>query len=223
MDYPHSQKRGSDMTRAIQLTLACAAAVVATAGQVQAGPMLGFVVDGDTFQQPFRIDNTSTSGELVTRFQLELSGTGTVFDTVTGAPPNSSPGIPFTPLGGTGATTGLSSFSVVDGGTLLDINFTDFDPSEFLRWDIDVDFAAGGSVTVFGNQLIGATATIDFSDGQRLIGTLVSVPNNSLASQFTVSSVTTTPPVPEPSSIALLAIGAVGLIGYRRRKRKHAA
>ena len=29
--------------------------------------------------------------------------------------------------------------------------------------------------------------------------------------------------VPEPSTFALLATGAIGLIGYRRRKRKQAA
>ena len=32
-----------------------------------------------------------------------------------------------------------------------------------------------------------------------------------------------TAPVPEPSSLALLATGAIGLIGYRRRKMKQAA
>ena len=36
-------------------------------------------------------------------------------------------------------------------------------------------------------------------------------------------SLTTTSPVPEPSSLVLLATGAIGLIGYRRRKRKMVA
>jgi hypothetical protein len=38
-----------------------------------------------------------------------------------------------------------------------------------------------------------------------------------------VRSVPPTSPVPEPSSLVLLATGAIGLIGYRRRKRKQAA
>lgn len=189
-----------------------------------ATPILGFIIDGDTYTQGFSINNSSDGGEFVTRFQLDISATGTCFDTVTTPGDNVSPcgftnsgAVPFTPQGGTGTTTGLVGLPVIaDGATLLDLFFTDFNPGEIFSWAIDVDFNNGSS-TVFGNQLIGALATIDFSDGQRLLGVLSAVPGNADASQFVVTGITSTPSdIPTPSTLALLGLCIAGL-AFRRK------
>lgn len=62
-----------------------------------------------------------------------------------------------------------------------------------------------------GNELNGATALVDFSDGQRLTGVLATVPGNDLASQCTVTG-TGPIPIPELTSLALLGLG-LGALG----------
>ena len=84
----------------------------------QAVPLLSFIIDGDTFTQPYSITNSSTGAEKVTRFQLNLStiGSGTFcFDTETNTNCNGSNnnGVAFAAAGGTGATTGLVGAPVV--------------------------------------------------------------------------------------------------------------
>jgi hypothetical protein len=182
-------------------------------------PSLYFFIDGDTFTQPFSINNNSSSGERVTRFQLDLSPTGMVFDPVDLGPPgNGTLGTPFTPRNGSDALTGLvATTGPADGATLLDLLFNDFNVGETFSWDIDIDGATGSPISVFGNQLIGATAIIDFSDGQRLIGMLTEVIDNSDASEFTVTGRTTTP-IPEPGSLALLLLGFAAIASRRMAK-----
>lgn len=211
----------------IGIGLAFLVAIAVHSPIANAAPMLSFIIDGDTFSQPFSITNSSTAGENVVRFQLDLSALNLAYDTVDLGPPgNGTAGVPFTPVGGTDALTGLVGPVVIaDGSKLLDIFFNNFQPGETFSWDIDVDgdAASGGNpISVFGNDLIGAIALIDFSDGQRLTGILQAVPGNSDASQFTVTGITPTPVVPEPASLAIWSlVSATGaVVGWRRRKQQ---
>lgn len=189
------------------------------ASVAHATPSLSFLIDGDTFGSPYSINNTSTMGEKVTRFVLDLSTIATggpfCFDTVNGGACNPSPQAPraFAAQGNSATVTGLvSPASVADGSTVLDLNFIDFNAGETFIWDIDVDSAS--AVTVLGNSLIGATATVYFSNGQAAFGTLRGVPGNSDASQFSIDIVRS---VPEPTTLALF--GLAGLALLRRRKQ----
>ncbi|WP_236615673.1 beta strand repeat-containing protein [Rhodopirellula europaea] len=143
---------------------------------------LGFLIDGDTFSQPFSITNIGDPGVKVTEFTFNLAGTGKNFDT------SPSTGVAFTPAGGSDLTTGLvGPVSVPDTATSFTINFTDFDSGETFSWDIDVD-DIGGNNPVDGNELIGAATTITFSDGSVLTGILEAVPGNSDAAQFNIAN-----------------------------------
>ena len=196
--------------------------LVLAVGTAQSAPVLSFLIDGNTFTQPFSISNSSTGGEFVTRFQLDLTPVSMIFDTATGGPPgNGTIGVPFTPVGGDAALTGLvAGPGPVDGASLLDIAFTGFDPGETFRWDIDVDGASGSPITVTGDMLIGALATIDFSDGQRLLGVLSAVAGDPDASQFVVTGITVTPSVPLPGTMALAGLALAALVVVRRGKQR---
>ena len=65
--------------------------------------------------------------------------------------------------------------------------------------------------------MVGATATVDFSDGTRLFGVISAVAGNSDAGQFVVTGVGRA--VPEPGSLLLVGSAAFALALTRRRTR----
>ena len=205
----------------MKLRTAISAAALALASQAAlATPALFFIIDGDTFFNPFSITNQSDAGERVTRFQLNIAPANMVFDTVDNGPPgNGTAGVPLTPRSGTEVTTGLvMPATVADGSAVMDISFTGFDALESFVWDIDVDGASGQPVSVFGNNLIGSLATIDFSNGERLFGVLSAVANREQASQFVVTGRGITPTLPEPGTLALAGLALLA-VGAAQRKR----
>jgi len=209
------------------VTAAAAAGLLAAPALADGG--LTFIIDGDTFNAPFHITNTSTAGEFVVGFGLDLTGTGIAFDTVEGGPPATnidSGATPFMPTDSSDALTGLNGpVTVADGASSFAITFSHFAAGQTFSWLLDVDPVTndpGANVTVLGNQLIGAHAYVDFSNGLRALGVLGAVDGNPDASAFTVTSVVPTPGVPEPASWAMM-LGGFGLIGGALRNRRRSS
>ncbi len=209
---------------------------IVVASPAGATEQFGFEISGDTFANPFTITNDSTGGEKVTRFQLDLSPIANLgFDVISEGDPGDifgvNNGYPFTVIseGGTGFT-GMDA--IADGGTLLTAYFTDFSAGKGFQFRIDVDHDPGVS-KVFGSDLIGALATIDFSSGVRLTGELQAVASDSSASALVVTGQTpidpptvTDPPVtpptnaiPTPTALGAGLVVLGGLLAGRRRMR----
>lgn len=203
--------------------LMIAVALTAAAASASATTFVNFIIDGDTFLQPFRITNASTTGESILAVHLDLGPANAVFDTISGGVPNNTNGKPFTPRNA--AEVGLKSPSTIDdGASILDMTFNDFNAfvfggsaAETFEWDIDVDSKDGTIDTILGNQLAGATVWVDFSNGERLLGVMVAVgASNPDASTFMATGRVPTPtpnptPVPEPGSLALAGLALLAL------------
>jgi hypothetical protein len=81
------------------------------------------------------------------------------------------------------------------------------------------------SIQDYANFAIGPTLGAGFTGGALNGGTFIDFTGNNRTSQWAfdvlgVQSATTPPPVPEPSSIALLGSGALGLANLVRRRMK---
>ena len=197
-------------------TVLLGAVALAAAAPAYAAGSLFFVISGDTFNAPFSITNQSTMGETVTGFGLTLV-TPYGFDTVNGGFGIDSANA-FSPSGGTGVTTGYTGpGSFADGAGSIAFTFNDFGVGETFSWLIDVD-QGQIAATVFGNELIGAAAYADFSNGLRGSGFLVAVAGDPSASQFVITTIAPTPGIPEPASWAMMIAG-FGLVGAAQRRR----
>lgn len=158
---------------------------------------INFLIDGSTGAQPFFVTNTSAFGFDITSFNLNLApinfGFGPVFNTV------GQGSQVFTPQFNTDLVTGLSavngmmgpnfSTAVLDGSQLLDIDFSDFNPSETFVFDIDLNANAFSTSNVVGNNLIDGAVSVDFNNGSTLFGTLQAVAGNPDAATFVANTI----------------------------------
>jgi hypothetical protein len=160
-------------------------------GTVTQGSGLLFRADGDTFVQPLLLTNSSTKGELIQTFRLDLTAIGLQFDD------NAISGKPFTPVGTTGTSTGFQSAVLSADKKILTVTFLTasggetFAPGETLQFNIDIDLAGGTPASVFGNNLIGADITATFSGNFIVAGQMIGDPAKSTASEFAVGPRTT--------------------------------
>ncbi|MBX3452547.1 MAG: hypothetical protein KF777_23600 [Planctomycetaceae bacterium] len=179
---------------------------------------LGFLIDGNTFGQPYVITNTSQLGYNITDFSIDLAPTvtlnppGIIWDTAAAGAP-----IPFLPLGGSDVITGLTTINgtavvppivsgpgvdettdnvgtiLVGGGVpddqgLIDLAFNDFNPGETFTWEADMDFIGQPGSTVLGSDLIGSDIIVNFTGGLFIQGTLQGVVGNPDAAEFVATS-----------------------------------
>jgi hypothetical protein len=198
---------------------ALAGSAAALAASASAAPSLFFLIDGNTFNRPYSLVNNSDNSEQITRLFIDLTASGNVFDTLVDDDPFINPAREFSLVDGTGVLTGLTSSSVVDGGTTLDLSFNDFDAGEAFNFAIDVDQAASGSARVLGNELIGSLIFVEFNNGERLSGVLSAVLGNADAAQFIATGTDPIPEIPVPAA-GLLMAGALGLAGLRKKEKR---
>ncbi|MFD3349059.1 PEP-CTERM sorting domain-containing protein [Alteromonas macleodii] len=189
---------------------------------------IGFTIDGNTWDNPFTVQNNSSAGLEITQFALDLrpnSDSFLCFDEVVNSC-HSSGGLNFKSVGSD--DVGFLTYSVVDavGGIdaadFLSVTFNGFSSGESFSWLIDVDDNPDGSV--FGNDLIGSLFYVEMSDGITYQGIIQGIDGNDDAGQLVLQGVSSTTianaitSVPEPSSILLF--GGL-LLALTRIKRKN--
>jgi hypothetical protein len=149
-------------------------------GQAVTGAGLVFRAEGDTFVQPFMLTNLSTLGERIQTFVFDISSIDLKYDE------NPTTGKPFTALNNSDIATGLLSSVVSNNDQTLTLTFDDFDPGELLEFVIDIDLADGTPASIFGDDLIGAEVTGDFSGSRSVAGSMIGDQNSVTASEFAV-------------------------------------
>lgn len=207
----------------------CLVAVCGVSFNVNAALIdIGFIVDGDTYNVPFTIENNSGAGLDITRFAFDLrprSEQFLCFDEG-GSDCHPSAGRSFTIQAGddVGYLSNLVTDAVggIDSFDFLSVSFDDFNPGEIFSWLIDIDDDPDGSV--FGNDLIGSTFLVEMSNGLTYQGVLEGVDGNIDASQLRIigeslqSIDESVNRVPEPNSIFMLSIALVIAFASKTRK-----
>lgn len=219
-------------TRSTSLTLALAAAVMLMPGAASALPSYALdIVPGDAqnnFNVPkFILTNLSTAGEEIQSFGFSIGDSGHFFDFVldAGSSPAALPANLATEVA-TGASLVLGD-NVNDrsGVSLLEWSFSDFQSGEELRFEVDVDplsAQSGGSQrddasrVFFDNGLApNSQLQIVFSDGG-FVDFELPDPNGGPL-HFEGGFATVGGSVPEPGSMMLMGLGALGLAFMGRR------
>lgn len=145
---------------------------------------IDFEIDGDTFNQPFSVTNTSSGGRSIEKITLDVGPAGLQFD------PDVTTGRVFAPANGTGVPTGFITSTLSANNTVLEMTFSAFGPGETFDWNIDLD-VFGAQTTVTGDGLIGAGVTFDFTGGVVLAGTMIGDSARPDVSMFVAGSGTT--------------------------------
>ncbi|MFN5433374.1 MAG: beta strand repeat-containing protein, partial [Planctomyces sp.] len=156
--------------------------LVITGNAVTAGSAAGadvqFRAEGDTFIQPFQLTNTSVRGDLLQTFVFDLRDIGLVFD------PDPVTGKPFTAVNNTGTVTGVSGSVLSNNNQTLTVTFADFNPGETLQFLLDIDLVGNIPASIFGNQLIGAGVTFNYTQNKQITGQMAGDPDRQSGSQF---------------------------------------
>ncbi len=209
------------MMRAIQLAVACVAVLIATAGQLHAGLIVEFSeLGGDTTMgYSGSLDFTglafstasvgpSTGVSIYSSSESDEDGSGVLWNTDIAvreypSPWSSSPDFTAGPdFQDVGTPTFTQQFVLFSDLVLLD-------PNDFVG-----DVWSGSGVSTFSGVPLASLVNVDTP----VVWTL----DNSAADTVTWQKASTAA-VPEPSSIAMFGIGAVGLFGYSRRRRQTSA
>jgi hypothetical protein len=203
----------------LKFLLAAAAGLILSVSSVaNAGIIdIDFIIGGNTYTEPWSVTNNSTDGLELESFVLDLRQLSTYcFDIDSSSGCDTTGGQAFTPNSGVIATDYVNYTLTNEAGGIdfldfLQINFNDFGFGETFSWLIDVDSLS--TPTVSGNDLIGSAVNVRMSDGNVYYGNLVAVDGNSGASRFEISQ------VPEPSTLAILALGIMGFAARRFKKQ----
>jgi hypothetical protein len=188
------------------------------------------------------IDFTSSNpGALLQQVTIDLSPTGLYFDSAFG-PPGYLLWQDFQPTNGSDAATGLGAVNpgtggVLDGGTWLELNFSNFTPSSGpFTFVLDVDGVANYSGCASGlagipcrlgrnldaslvtaEEIAGALVTLNFhvpgAGSAEIITTLGTAGSHTVEGGFAT---------PEPASFVLMGLGLAGFAFVRRASGKAA-
>jgi hypothetical protein len=143
--------------------------------------------DLNTAATPFSIVTDAFNSQELAQLLVDISPTNIIFN------PTAPSGQVFTPLAGTGTTTGLTTvnglltpFALTDLTSSLAMVFNDFDPAETFSWDTGVTRVSQptNSTGITADQLIGSRVTLVAENGRTIPGTLQAVTGNPTAAQF---------------------------------------